>query len=223
MTFARNSSHPFRSTRPSSPRHEGSSSPHRATCRPLGSPLGSPRWATRRCSSPTSATDARHEHPHTVRFPSSQLALRRPRGHPTEVGLLGAPNRLATTRPRLDARLTARAQLPPSTHGSPDPFWGWRASRAPSSRLVHLGVDFFGPPRGWRSKSDAPCRAPQRLGASCPEHPRGARTAATVLPSRRAAFPVQSAFPRQVAPKVAAFAIGPKVGNPPPVSRLDGR
>jgi hypothetical protein len=192
----------------------------RTTRRPLGSPCGSPRRTWRRCFSPTSATDVRHEHPHTVRLPSSQLALRRPRSlFDRSRGALAALHRLATTQPRLDARLTARAQLSPSTHGSNARLG---RSRVPPCGGYHSETDFFGRPRSSCPKSDASCRAPRPLGA-CPERheepePLPPSSRQGVRLSRLEAPSLDKLLPGTPLSRSARW-----LGNPPPVSRLEGR
>jgi hypothetical protein len=78
-------------------------SPCRVTSRALGLPLGSPRRARGRRSSPTSATSFGHEHPRFARFSSGESSrLRRPRRSPTRrPELVATPARLAATRPRV--------------------------------------------------------------------------------------------------------------------------
>jgi hypothetical protein len=71
-------------------------------------PFGRPPFGTGRCSSPISATDQRHEHSPIVRFSSRPLARSVPTRRSTASS---APRRLAATRPRAGACLTARSRL----------------------------------------------------------------------------------------------------------------
>jgi hypothetical protein len=77
--------------------------PRRSTPGSLGSPLGSPRRARGRCSSPTSATSLRHVHPRSFGSRVTRAyalvdhdALRTRRSQ-----LAAMPARLAATRPRV--------------------------------------------------------------------------------------------------------------------------
>jgi hypothetical protein len=72
---------------------------------------------TERCLSPVSATDLRHEHPQTVRFPGAWPTPSRPHVTPTHVqGDNTAPDPLAEIQPRVDARLTARSNFGRTDH-----------------------------------------------------------------------------------------------------------
>lgn len=62
VTFARSAMHPF-TRRGGGAASSRARPPRRSTSYSLGSPLGSPRRARGRCSSPTSATSPRHVHP----------------------------------------------------------------------------------------------------------------------------------------------------------------
>jgi hypothetical protein len=65
-----------------------------------------------RCLLPASATDLRHEHPQTVRFPGAWLSPSRPHVTLTHVqGDNAAPDFLAEIQPQVDTRLTARSNF----------------------------------------------------------------------------------------------------------------
>jgi hypothetical protein len=156
-----------------------------------GSPRGSPRSVGRRCFSPTSATDIRHVHPWTVRFPGMRLSpsptdtapcCDTPRGVPQRVfrgtGAELPCGNAAPDRCALDG--VHRASAPPLT--APTHFWA-RPSTTPGGAPV---------PRLCRPRarltadaSDAPCRAPRVPGN--PSLFRGTRTASTAHASTRAA------------------------------------
>lgn len=94
------SSAPFRPRRLHPLRHEVEPPSH-ATSRSLGSCLSAePREREEDASSPTSATHARHEHPRTVRSPSAQLTLRRPRGGAMTFRSIELPRRRRTASRR---------------------------------------------------------------------------------------------------------------------------
>lgn len=136
VTFARKSSHPCRPVRASVSRQDPP--PPRATPCNLGLPRGSPRWrgedASLRPLQPTVDTSTRE--PLDFRARSLRCTVRRMLPLPHLDGGVGfsraMPDRLATIRPRLGARLTARLQLWPIRTRLCSPF-GEGQIRAPPS------------------------------------------------------------------------------------------
>jgi hypothetical protein len=142
---------PFRPERSDSSRQD--ERPPRAT--PCGSRFASrlPSIARRRCLSPTSAIDSRHEHPwdRSISGPAACAALTAGSFPFPKVGFFRAtPDHLAAIQPRLGACLTARLQLRPVAHGSSSPFGSvWMPGIAFVAIPLWLGV--VGQAQSWRS------------------------------------------------------------------------
>lgn len=165
-----------------------------------------PSVLRRRCFSPTSATNVLHVHPWIGRLPNfatrAATTTRRklPPSRPLRASRLrawrAAPDRLATIRPQVSTRLTARTQLRPS-HAQP-------SSRiASSSGAEHRLPDgapfataFSAVSKVGERTSDAPFRAPLPPGRA--GLPRSTRTASTAFASTNAVFPARNAFHRRV-------------------------
>jgi hypothetical protein len=151
VTFARKSSHPFARSVPIRPVKD--QRPSRAT--PCASRFASrlPSIARRRCLSPTSAIDSRHEHPwdRSISGPAACAALTAGSFPFPKVGFFRAtPDHLAAIQPRLGACLTARLQLRPVAHGSSSPFGSvWMPGIAFVAIPLWLGV--VGQAQSWRS------------------------------------------------------------------------
>lgn len=209
VTFARKSSHPFHPMRSSVSRQDPP--PQRATPCNLGLPRGSPRWrgedASLRPLQPTLDTSTRG--PLDFRARSLRCADRRMLPPPHLIGgagfFLATPDRLATIRPRLGARLTARLQLRPIRTRLCSPF-GELQIRAPPLWRRLLGVAFSTTREADVRPLTLPV-APRSLPEFVnPGHFRGTRTASAAPSSKRATFPIRSAFPRQVLPNRFAHA-----------------
>lgn len=127
----------------------------------------SPRFASRlpsvlrrRCFSPTSATNTLHVHPWIGRLPSfaaraattTRWAL--PPSRPLRASSLkawrAAPDRLATIRPQVSTRLTARAQLRPSHAQPPSRIESSFEGRAPPTGRRPRCHGVFGREQGRR-------------------------------------------------------------------------
>jgi hypothetical protein len=152
---------PFRPERSNSSRRD--ERPPRAT--PCRSRFASrlPSIARRRCLSPTSAIDSRHEHPRdrSISGPAACAALIAGFFPSPKVGFSRAtPDRLAAIQPRLGARMTARLQLRPSRSRLRLAFrlGGCRGS---PMRRSHSGLALSATHRAGDRTSDAPCRAPR--------------------------------------------------------------
>jgi len=165
-----------------------------------------PSALRRRCFSPTSATNALHVHPWIGRLPSfaaraatttrSALPPSRPFRASRSRALRAAPDRLATIRPQVSARLTARTQLRPS-HAQPSARI--ESSSGAEHRLpdgAPVAAAFSAASKVGERTSDAPFRAPLPPGRAGP--PRSTRTASTAFASTNAAFPARDAFHRRM-------------------------
>jgi hypothetical protein len=152
---------------------------------------------------PTSATDLRHEHPSTTaRFPSPQLAPRRP--PPAALPTLsrwnapehGAGPPFGNPTPGEQAFDDA-AQLRPARSLASFTLCNECTSRQSASALPWSRRYQPCPGRASRS-SDAPCRPPE---PGCPGVEK-TRTASTDPSSKGTASPARSAFRRQIPPLV---------------------
>ena len=182
--------------------------PSRATARPLGSPLGSPRRCVKDASRRLLQLTSRNEHPdRSPEFRASRLAPRRPvsaskatrraEAHLCPSAATGAgppcgnptPDELALDGANTASVLSiASLRSPWRTAAGPPKFPGCRTRR---------GV--FDRERDRRKRPLTLPVAPRRTCQARARHPlRGTRTASTALASTRAAFPAQSAFRRRV-------------------------
>lgn len=176
-----------------------------------------------RCFLPTSATDARHVHPRTIRFLSVRLS-------PTTTdialpcdSLFSGPQSffampasccLAATRPQVDVRLTAPTEL---WFRRSQPLLISEKSRAPlRAELPCRGV--FDRVQGWR-----------RIPLTLPVALRGRSETRTPTKNQsrfhrplvnEGSFPDPERLPSTSAPASPAFARVRFLGSPPPISRL---
>jgi hypothetical protein len=154
--------------------------------------------ATRRLLQPTYDTCTRRVF--DFRVPGFRLGEPPPRLAATSASAIlakVAPVYLAANQPRMDARLTPRLELRPRSLTALCHFW--RRCRAPLRAMLPLPQRY----RPWAglatSASDALCRASRPSGnPNACEEP---EPASTDRASTRPAFPVQSAFHRQVLPR----------------------
>jgi hypothetical protein len=240
LTFARWSFAPFHPPRAGSAL-SGSEPPGRATSRPLGLPLGSP-WsrvedAPRRLLQPTHDTSTRGSPDSRAR----RLAPRRPPPSPSpspfgpELWTTAAPARFLSPRgegrpsPRWSALDGAVPSFGPFDHSRLTPAAsavGW-SGRLPLEGGGHLAAALSA---AWEvgerplTLSVAPRARPGRFDLARFEAP---RTASPAPSSKGTASSIQSAFHRQVLPKVSRTVSLARddsrddcCGNPPPVSRL---
>lgn len=124
-----------------------------------------------------------------------------------------APDHLSAIRPQVKQRLTT-----PSSFGRADLRPPHKEEKTSSARRQSFPrVAFSAARRVGDPTSDAPCRAP-RLPVA--ERPLSARTASTTLASTRAAFPIRSAFHRQMPTPLARSELATVHAASPAAGRL---